>query len=47
VRISQYELGSKTAQLLLETIADPERTPETQLVGANLVIRESTAPVRG
>lgn len=46
VRISQYELGARTARLLLETIADPARAPETQLVTAQLVVRDSTAPAR-
>ena len=44
VRISQYELGARTARLLLETISDPRRAPETQLVSAQLVVRGSTAP---
>lgn len=44
IRISQYELGARTARLLLETIASPQRAPETQLVSAQLVIRGSTAP---
>lgn len=43
VRISQYELGAKTARLLLETIRDPGRAPETQLVSTQLVVRGSTA----
>ena len=46
VRISQYELGARTARLLLETIADPGRAPESQLVTPQLVVRGSTAPVR-
>ncbi len=46
VRISQYELGARSARLLLETIADPGRVPETQLVSAQLVVRGSTAPAR-
>lgn len=46
VRISQNELGARTARLLLETIADPRRAPETQLVSAQLVVRGSTAPAR-
>jgi LacI family transcriptional regulator len=45
VRISQYELGGRVARLLLETIADPGRPPETQLVTPELIVRESTAPV--
>jgi LacI family transcriptional regulator len=44
VRISQYELGTRAARLLLETIADPGRDPETQLVATELVVRGSTAP---
>jgi LacI family transcriptional regulator len=43
VRISQYELGARTARLLLETIADPGRAPETQWVIPELVVRGSTA----
>jgi LacI family transcriptional regulator len=43
VRISQYELGTKTARLLLETIADPGRAPETHWVPPELVVRGSTA----
>jgi LacI family transcriptional regulator len=38
VRISQYELGTRTARLLLETIADPGRAPET-LIATELVVR--------
>lgn len=44
VRISQYDLGSMAAKLLLETIADPARTAETQLAPAELIVRDSTAP---
>lgn len=44
VRISQYELGSMAARLLLETIADPTRPTETQMAAPELVIRGSTAP---
>jgi LacI family transcriptional regulator len=45
VRISQYELGGRVARLLLETIADPGRPPETQLVTPELIVRESTASI--
>jgi LacI family transcriptional regulator len=45
IRISQYELGSMAARLLLETIADPTRPTETQLALPELVIRGSTARV--
>ncbi len=44
VRISQYELGALTARLLLETIAEPARAAETQLVSTQLVVRGSTGP---
>lgn len=46
VRISQSELGARTARLLLETIADPGRAPESQMVAPELVVRGSTAPAR-
>jgi LacI family transcriptional regulator len=46
IRISQYELGARTARRLLETIADPGRPAETQLVAPELVVRGSTAPAR-
>ncbi|MGH8945752.1 MAG: LacI family DNA-binding transcriptional regulator [Acidimicrobiia bacterium] len=44
VHISQYELGSMAARLLLETIADPGRPAETKLAAPELVVRGSTAP---
>ena len=44
IRISQYDLGSMAARLLLETIADPTRPTETRLAPPELVIRGSTAP---
>ncbi|MGH8952830.1 MAG: LacI family DNA-binding transcriptional regulator [Acidimicrobiia bacterium] len=46
IHISQYELGAMAARLLLATIADPARPPETQLAVPQLVIRGSTAPAR-
>ncbi|HEX9762440.1 MAG TPA: LacI family DNA-binding transcriptional regulator [Acidimicrobiia bacterium] len=46
VRISQYELGARAARLLLQTITDPDRAAETQLVTPELVVRGSTAPAR-
>ena len=45
VRISQYELGSMAARILLATIADPERPAETQFV-APVGGQGSTAPPR-
>jgi len=44
IRISQYELGTMAARLLLATITEPARPPETQLAPPQLVIRGSTAP---
>jgi LacI family transcriptional regulator len=44
VHISQYELGALAASLLLQSIVDPGRTPETRLVAPKLVVRESSAP---
>lgn len=46
VHISQYELGSMAAGLLLKTIADPGRPSEIQLATPSLVIRGSTAPAQ-
>ncbi len=46
VHISQYELGSMVAELLLQTIADPGRPGETHLAAPKLVVRGSTAPAR-
>lgn len=45
IRISQYELGSRAARLLLETIADPSRPAEIQMVAPELVVRGSTRSV--
>ncbi|MPZ52609.1 MAG: substrate-binding domain-containing protein [Acidimicrobiia bacterium] len=45
VRISQYDLGFRAANLLLKTIEDRDRPVETQLVPAELVVRASTGPV--
>jgi LacI family transcriptional regulator len=45
VHISQYELGSNAAKLLLETVADPSRPAETQLVKPALIVRGSTRSV--
>ena len=46
VHISQNELGSMAARILLETIADPGRPAETHLATPELVVRGSTAPAR-
>jgi LacI family transcriptional regulator len=44
IRISQYDLGSMAASLLVETIADPGRLPETKLVAPELLVRDSSGP---
>jgi LacI family transcriptional regulator len=46
VHISQNNLGSMAAKLLLETIADPGRPAETHLAAPELVVRGSTAPAQ-
>ncbi|HEX9761497.1 MAG TPA: substrate-binding domain-containing protein, partial [Acidimicrobiia bacterium] len=46
VRISQYDLGWRAARLLVETIGDPSRPAESQLITPQLVIRGSTTAAR-
>ena len=43
VRIPEYEIGRRSAQLLLAHIEEPDHPPETVLVAPHLVIRGSTA----
>jgi LacI family transcriptional regulator, galactose operon repressor len=45
IRIPEYEIGRRAAQLLLGTIEQPNRRPETILIGPELVVRGSTAAV--
>jgi LacI family transcriptional regulator len=44
VRIPQYDVGVRAAQMLLAMVADPARRSETVLISAELVVRGSTAP---
>jgi LacI family transcriptional regulator len=44
IRIPQYEVGARAAELLLTLIDDPRRRPETILIAGELVVRGSTAP---
>jgi LacI family transcriptional regulator, galactose operon repressor len=47
VRIPEYLMGRRAAQLLLLQIDDPERRPETILVTPELIVRGSTMPAAG
>jgi LacI family transcriptional regulator, galactose operon repressor len=44
VRIPHYELGARSAELLLELLQDPEAPPTQELLEPELVVRGSTAP---
>jgi LacI family transcriptional regulator len=44
VRVPQYDVGVRAAELLLALVADPGRHPETVLISGELVVRGSTAP---
>jgi LacI family transcriptional regulator len=46
IRIPQYDVGARGAELLMELIADPARNPETVLISGALIVRGSTAPPR-
>jgi LacI family transcriptional regulator len=47
IRIPQYDLGARAAELLMALVADPARSPETVLISGELVVRGSTAPPAG
>jgi LacI family transcriptional regulator len=47
VRIPQYDVGVRAAELLLALIANPRRSPETVLISGELIVRASTAPPAG
>jgi LacI family transcriptional regulator len=47
IRIPQYDLGARAAELLMALVADPGRNPETVLISGELVVRGSTAPPAG
>jgi LacI family transcriptional regulator len=44
VRVAQYEVGRRAAQLLLSLVEDPQRRPETVVISGELVVRASTGP---
>ena len=44
IRIPQYDVGARAAELLLALIDDPDRHPETILISGELIVRGSTAP---
>ena len=44
IRIPQYEVGSRAAELLLALVDDPDKHPETVLISGDLIVRGSTAP---
>jgi LacI family transcriptional regulator len=46
IRVPEYDVGRRSAELLLEIIADPGRRPETVLISGELIVRESTGPPR-
>ena len=46
VRVPEYDVGTRAAELLLGLIADPGRRPETVLISGELIVRASTAPPR-
>ncbi len=46
VRIPEYEIGRRAAQLLLSRIENPDQHPETILIAPELVVRGSTRPPR-
>jgi LacI family transcriptional regulator len=43
VRIPHYQLGSRSAELLLELLQDPEAPPSQELLEPELILRASTA----
>jgi LacI family transcriptional regulator, galactose operon repressor len=46
IRLPHYDIGWKAAELLLEVIGDPERSPVAVRLRPELVVRGSTAPPR-
>lgn len=44
IRIPQYQVGARSAELLLRLIDDPGRRPETIQIAGELIVRGSTAP---
>jgi LacI family transcriptional regulator len=46
IRIPQYDVGARAAELLLALVDNPGRRPETVLISGDLIVRGSTAPPR-
>ena len=44
VRVPHYEIGRRAARLMLDILAEPNRTPEAIRLRPTLVVRASTAP---
>jgi LacI family transcriptional regulator, galactose operon repressor len=44
IRIPQYDVGTRAAELLMALVAEPARSPDTVLISGELVVRGSTAP---
>lgn len=44
VRVAQYSVGKRAAEMLLDMVADPARDHETVLISGELIVRGSTAP---
>lgn len=44
VRIPQYDVGVRAAEMLLALVTGPRRRPETVLISGELIVRGSTAP---
>ena len=42
----KYEIGVVAATMLLERMQDPDRPPRRKMLDTELVVRQSTAPVR-
>ncbi|HYT25260.1 MAG TPA: LacI family DNA-binding transcriptional regulator [Actinomycetota bacterium] len=45
-RVPEYELGRRSARLLLAHLERPDRDPETVMLAPELIVRGSTAPPR-
>lgn len=44
IRVPQYDVGARAAEMLLAQVDDPDRHPETVLISGELIVRGSTAP---
>jgi len=46
VRVANYDLGHRAAELVLALIDEPGRHPETVVIASDLIVRNSTGPPR-